>query len=389
MLKPGFEEKKHNPPFLAFLKKMGRRRGTRGRGRASQPPADNDVEAPLLAQPAAATATPPLPALPASASTCALTDAAAASSPASADLQRRLRIGLALASAFCVIEAVGGAAAHSLAIATDAAHLASDGLGLAVALWAAKAASAATAPDVADGSTYGAHRAEVLAALASTACTWVVTGALVIEAAGRITHPPPIDGGLMFGLGLAGVAMNVVLLATLGGAGHSHGGGDHSHDDHDHAHSDSHSHAANVNARAAWLHVVGDLVQSIGVAVAGAAVYFGGPRFALADPLCTFLFAALVMATTVGLSRDLAAILMERAPADLPPSKLAAALRAVQGVASVSDLHCWLLKPSMPLATAHIRAAPGADTERVRAGARAALARAGVSHATVEVESGV
>ena len=388
---------------------MSRKRGNRGgRGRATtQSPTEPDVEAPLLtpADRAPARSAPPASAAPAStsplppsASACALADAAAASGGApSRDLTRRLTIGLVLAAAFCLVEAAGGIAAHSLALATDAAHLLSDGLGFGVALWAARASSATPADSDA---TYGGHRAEVLAALASTAVTWLVTGGLVVEAVSRLANPSKlaVDGRLMFGLGLVGVVMNLILLYVLGSDGHSHGaGGGHDHgahshgeDDASHAHDHDHDHAtpsssSNINARAAWLHVVGDLVQSIGVAAAGGAVYVGGPRCAIADPLCTFLFAALVMATTVGLSRDLATILMERAPPQLA-AKLAAALAGVPGIASVADLHCWLLKPGMPLATAHVRAARGVAPERVRAGARAALARAGVTHATVEVE---
>ena len=389
---------------------MSRKRGNRGgRGRSSaaaESSVEPDVEAPLLtaaerdhaAPPPASAAAAPTRPVPPSASACALADAAAASGGApSRDLTRRLTIGLVLAAAFCLVEALGGLAAHSLALATDAAHLLSDGLGFGVALWAARASS--STPSDSDA-TYGGHRAEVLAALASTAVTWVVTGGLVVEAVSRLATPSTleVDGRLMFGLGLVGVVMNLILLYVLGGDGHSHdaGGGhahdhgeDGGHDAHAHAHAHDHGHAApapsNINARAAWLHVVGDLVQSVGVAAAGGAVYVGGPRWAIADPLCTFLFAALVMATTVGLSRDMATILMERAPPH-QAAKLAAALAGVPDIASVADLHCWLLKPGMPLATAHVRAARGVAAERVRVGARAALARAGVAHATVEVE---
>jgi zinc transporter 2 len=357
------------------------------RGGRGRPSPSADAEAPLL---------------PSSDSACVLADAAAtdAAGPAAFSLQRRLVAGLAIASLFCVGEAVGGWFSNSLAIATDAAHLLSDVFGLGVALLAARAAA------VAPGGrrSYGLHRAQVLAALASTAATWGVTGALLVEAVKRVAAPPAVDGRSMFVLAVVGVAVNLLLLAVLGEAhggghgghdhpGHAHGGGGgdggggghagHSHDGGDHHH--HHPAASSINARAAWLHVVGDLVQSLGVAVAGAAVWLGGPRWTVADPLCTFLFAGLVVATTVGLARDVWSILMQHAPAGLAPSTLREALAAVPGVAAVGDVHVWSLTPAIPVATAHVAPAAGADAGAVLAGATAVLEGLGVRHSTVQV----
>lgn len=134
---------------------------------------------------------------------------------------------------------------------------------------------------------------EVLAALASVLCSWAVTGILVAEAVHRIINPTPVNGKLMFFLSLTGIAVNILNLLILGGH-HHHGvgGHDHSHDhsSHDHGHSyghshDGHSHGghshghdndndANINLRGAVIHVLGDFVQSIGVAVAGALIWW-------------------------------------------------------------------------------------------------------------------
>ena len=128
----------------------------------------------------------------------------------------------------------------------------------------------------------------MLAALASVLCSWAVTGVLVAEAVQRIIEPVAVNGKLMFFLALAGIAVNVLNLLILGGH-HHHGVGGHDHDhSHDHgSHSDGHSHGAeghshdherhdesNINLRGAVIHVLGDFVQSIGVAAAGALIWW-------------------------------------------------------------------------------------------------------------------
>lgn len=145
---------------------------------------------------------------------------------------------------------------------------------------------------------------EVLAALASVLCSWAVTGILVAEAVHRIMNPSPVNGKLMFFLALAGIAINILNLLILGGhhhhgvgghdhdhdhghshrdaahshgsGGHSHGSGGHSHGSGGHSHEhDAHGHDdGNINLRGAVIHVLGDFVQSIGVAAAGALIWW-------------------------------------------------------------------------------------------------------------------
>ena len=148
---------------------------------------------------------------------------------------------------------------------------------------------------------------EVLAALASVLCSWAVTGILVAEAVHRIVNPTPVDGKLMFFLALAGIAVNILNLLILGGhhhhgvGGHDHDHG-HSHDDAAHSHgssghnhgSDGHSHEhdahghddGNINLRGAVIHVLGDFVQSIGVAAAGALIWWKQVRSASFSGFC-------------------------------------------------------------------------------------------------------
>ena len=356
--------------------------------------------------------------------------------------QRRLAVAVALATFFMVAEVVGGALANSLAIMSDAAHLLSDVAGMGIALAAGAAAARRAAPGSAH--TFGHHRAEVIGALGSTAATWAVTAALVVAAIGRLRKPEPVDGKVMFLMAVLGVLVNVLLLLVLGGAhGHGHGGGG---EGHSHSHSHSHSHgdeghhhgdeghhhgdeghhhgdddgdeddddeeaeatplagaaaaaaphpvssaaAASINLRGAVLHAVGDLLQSVGVAVAGAVVYFR-PSWTIADPLVTLLFAALVFATTRGIAAELLSILMEAAPARVDVAALERGLLGIEGVRSVADLHVWGLSGSLAIATAHLAVSPGcsgsAEARRgVLAAAKRAMEAHGVAHSTVQVE---
>ena len=247
----------------------------------------------------------------------------------------------------------------------------------------------------------------------------------------------------MFFMAVVGVFVNVLLLFVLGGAhGHGEGGGGHSHGSrgggHSHSHSHSHSHggaaaaarqrgdeshddhshdddegeeeatplitassssrrrrgqaaatpaqpaAASLNLRGAWLHAAGDLLQSVGVAVAGAVVFFK-PSWTLADPLVTLLFAVLVFATTKGIAGELLSILMEAAPARVDLEALERELLAVPGVASLGDLHIWGLSSGIALGTAHLNVVPGCYRE-VLAAARRAMEAHGVAHSTIQIE---
>uniref|UniRef100_A0A7S3XRT1 Poly [ADP-ribose] polymerase n=1 Tax=Heterosigma akashiwo TaxID=2829 RepID=A0A7S3XRT1_HETAK len=185
------------------------------------------------------------------------------------DNQRRLKHAMIFVSVFMVIEVIGGVMAHSIAIMTDAAHLLTDISSFVMAIIAAKLARTPATKHL----SYGLVRAEVLSALASTLLIWLLTGALVWEAIGRICDwflgtAEPVDGKLMTGVAVMGLAVNVVLLAILGfGHGHGEGEGEEEGGDHGHSHEHGHGHSHFAAAAAApkkleSLHPkVSDLVQ--------------------------------------------------------------------------------------------------------------------------------
>ncbi|CAL8470548.1 g10090 [Coccomyxa elongata] len=357
-----------------------------------------------------------------------LRDAAAGdeADKAASKVRRKLVLALVLAIIFMIVEVIGGYIANSLAIMTDAAHLLSDVSGFAVALFAGIYA----AKKGGSSHSFGYHRIEVLGALASVLATWLVTGVLVFEAVGRIINPSPVDGKVMFILALVGVVINLCIMAILGGHGHGHSHGDgghdhghghshghahahghshgekHSHADHGHDHDhagDVHSHAEeghahgghgeeggeeeNINLRGAIVHVIGDLVQSLGVALAGALIWWkqDDPRFAVADPICTFVFALLVLLTTRSLLRDISDTLMERVPRGLDANAMQAKLEEIPGVEAVSDLHIWGLKPGMPLLACHLDIASESAACDVLSRATQLCRSVGINHSTIQL----
>ncbi|OBZ91094.1 Zinc transporter 4 [Choanephora cucurbitarum] len=261
--------------------------------------------------------------------------------------KRKLTIATSIALVFFATELVAGYFANSLALMSDAFHLLSDVASFIVALAAIYLAEKPPTKR----HTYGFHRAEVISALVSVLTIWVLTGFLVFEAIERIRTPQVIDAKLMCITAAIGVMINIVLAVVLGGHHHHHHH-EHSHD-HDHEASHSHSHDTNLNLRAAALHVIGDLLASIGVLISSIILLFK-PEYTIVDPICTFVFSIIVLYTTYHLVKDSLAVLMEGAPGHIQPEAIEKSLLKIPGVVAVHDLHIWTLSPGKSSLTAHI-----------------------------------
>jgi len=200
-------------------------------------------------------------------------------------------------------QVVGGYYAGSLAIMTDAAHLLSDLVGFLISILALYVARKAPTSRL----SFGFHRAEILGALVSVFLIWILSGVLLYEAVLRSISPIHVDGKLMFIVASVGLGINLLMGLTLG-HGHSHGHS-HSHVQGDgtdsHTSTDVHYSATptasgrrlsivNVNVKAAQIHVAGDAIQSVGVMIAGLIIWLK-PSLEIADPICTFVFAFLVL----------------------------------------------------------------------------------------------
>ncbi|ORE08700.1 cation efflux protein [Rhizopus microsporus var. microsporus] len=284
--------------------------------------------------------------------------------------KRKLWFAVALACVFFATELVAGYFANSLALMSDAFHLLSDVASFIVALVAIYLAEKPPTKR----HTFGFHRAEVIAALVSVLTIWVLTAFLVNEAIQRIKSPQEINAKLMCITATIGVFVNII------------------HDDEEEAnHNDiSAPHReTNINLRAAALHVIGDLLASVGVLISSIILIFK-PDYTIVDPLCTFLFSILVLYTTYHLVKDSLAVLMEGVPGNIHPDLIEKSLLGVPGVIAVHDLHVWTLSPGKYSLTAHIKVDHTADIsydEVLSKGQHIVCDVYGVHHSTLQIES--
>jgi len=321
---------------------------------------------------------------------------------ASKAARRQLTIAVGLCSVFVVGEALGGWLSGSLAIMGDAAHMFSDlasfGLSLFVLWLSDKPASKKL--------TFGYYRAETLGALATLVIIWYVTGVLVYMAVARLaTGDFEIHGTAMLATSAAAVVFNVFLGLTLHGGlaacrsrggGHGAGGERSNGVGHGHSHGASHGHShgpgehgggQQINIRAALIHVLGDLLQSIGVLVSSIVIHFQ-PEAKAADPACTLVFAAIVVVTTVPVLRDVVSTLLEGRPEGLDYDQVLEDLLGVQEVHQVHSLHLWALAVDVPCLSAHLTTAPGSDHDAIRARAAAMLrSKHQIFRSTLQVET--
>jgi len=270
--------------------------------------------------------------------------------------KRQLLIATVLCSIFVTGEVVGGYLSGSLAIMGDAAHMFSDLASFGVSLLVLYISDRKSTKAM----TYGYHRAEALGALATLCIIWYVTGILVYLAIRRIHDQDfEIHDTTMLVVASAAVAFNILLGLTLHGVcglghGHSHGGG------HGHSHggrklsNDSVSSQKHINIRAAFIHVLGDLLQSIGVLISSLLIKFFGPSFKVADPICTLIFAVIVVLTTLTVLRDTLSILLEGSPADVKYDDVHRDLSNIGDVVGVHSLHIWSLTADIPVVSAHL-----------------------------------
>ncbi|CDH60091.1 zinc transporter 2-like [Lichtheimia corymbifera JMRC:FSU:9682] len=292
--------------------------------------------------------------------------------------KRKLWFAVSLACMFFVTELVAGYFANSLALMSDAFHLLSDVASFFVALIAIYLAERPPTKR----HTYGFHRAEVIAAVISVITIWVLTAFLVHEAIQRVLYPQEINAPLMCVTAAIGVGVNVILAIVLGGHHHHH----HHHDEEDH---NGHHHDENINLRAAALHVLGDLLASVGVLISSVVLLFK-PTFTIVDPICTFVFALIVLYTTFHLITDSVGVLMEGAPGHLKPEAIIKSLTAIPGVIAVHDLHVWTLSPGKTSLTAHILVEKDAQTQYddvLYKSQRVVCDEFGVHHSTLQIES--
>ncbi|CAG9833179.1 unnamed protein product [Diabrotica balteata] len=277
---------------------------------------------------------------------------------------------------FMIAELVGGYLAGSLAVMTDAAHLFSDLIGFLIsllAIWVGKKPPTKRM-------TFGYYRAEVIGALLSVLTIWLLTAILSAMAIQRIyTKDYEIQADTMMIISALGLVVNIIMGAILHGICHTHSHGLSS------QHSHSGSSSSNINLRAATIHVLGDLVQSLGVLLAAIIIKFE-PTAKIADPICTILFSVIVIFTTVRVGRDSFWFLLEGSPVD--SIKLKNELTKLAGIKHVHSLHAWALSPGKNIISVHLAVDEYCDRDALLKKAASAIqSQISVLSCTIQVEA--
>jgi cobalt-zinc-cadmium efflux system protein len=281
---------------------------------------------------------------------------------ASAGRQRRaLVIALVANAAFLVVEVVGGVAFNSLALLADAAHMASDVVGLVVAL----AAQVLVSRPATDRHSFGLRRAEVLGAQLNGLLLIAVSAWIIVEAIGRFGNPADVRGGGVVVVATLGLAVNVASAVVLYRA-----------------------QGSNLNMRGAFLHMASDAAGSVAAIVAGLAVVIWAADWV--DPVASILVALLVLWSCWGLLRDTTNVLLEGTPRGIDPDAVRAALAGDTAVETVHHVHLWSLASDEPALSAHV-VLRGEVTlhqaqERGTELKTMLVDRFGIDHATLELE---
>lgn len=250
---------------------------------------------------------------------------AGATGTAAAAYRGRLRIALGITLTVMVLEIVGGLVAGSLALLADAGHMATDAVGLAMALLAIHFANRPPSPH----RTFGYARAEILAALANCLLLLGVGGYILYEAVSRFLTPADTAGGLTLVFGAIGLVANVISLALL-----------------------LRGQRDSLNVRGAFLEVLADALGSVAVLVSAAVIMTTG--WQAADPIASLAIGLMIVPRTWKLLRETLNVLLEAAPRDVDMAEVRAHILALPGVEGLHDLHVWTITSGLPVLSAHV-----------------------------------
>lgn len=271
---------------------------------------------------------------------------------------RSLSLALALTGTFLVAEVIGGILTGSLALISDAAHMLTDTIGLAIALAAMKIASRP-----ADSRrTFGYQRFEILAAAFNAVLLFAVAGYILYEGAKRFVDPPQVQTLGMLAIASLGLVVNLIAMRLLNAGKNS-----------------------SLNVKGAYLEVWSDLLGSVGVIGAAIAIWLTG--WTWIDAVVAIGIGLWVLPRTWTLLRDTTNVLLEGVPDGIELDAVAAKLKAVAGVRDLHDLHVWALTSDSPSLSAHLVVATDANAGSVRARVADMLKEQfHIAHVTLQVE---
>lgn len=274
--------------------------------------------------------------------------------------KKALTLSFILIAGFMVVEFVGGFLTNSLALISDAGHMLSDtvalGLSLSALIFGAKAATSTK--------TYGYKRFEILAALLNGFVLVVLAIFIFIEAIERLSTPPQVLGKGMIIISVIGLIINIIVAWILHSKGNT---------------------KENLNVKSALVHVIGDLLGSIGAITAGALILAFG--WNIADPIASMIVSVLVLRSGWSVLKESVNILMEGKPANIDSNKVISTLLAIDGVQNVHDLHIWMITSDFYTMTVHLRVDNNVDRDLLLEKAKMAIRKNyEIEHITIQIE---
>jgi cobalt-zinc-cadmium efflux system protein len=272
--------------------------------------------------------------------------------------RRDLTLTLVITASYCLVEFAGGIFTNSLALLSDAGHMLSDVAALSLSLFAIRLAQV---PPTAN-KTFGYHRVEILAALVNALLLWVIVVLIFLEAFHRFLAPPPVKSIGMIAVASVGLGVNLVSLFVL-----------------------NRSQGESLNVRAAFVHVLGDALGSVGAVVAGVLILVA--NWTVADPLVSVGIGLLILYSSWGIIRDSVDILMQGTPRGMRLEEVEECLLGIEGVRQVHDLHIWTLTSGRYQLSAHLVICGDNEPHAIIDAAQTRLReRFGIGHTTVQVD---
>jgi cobalt-zinc-cadmium efflux system protein len=268
-----------------------------------------------------------------------------------------LRIALALTAALLVVEVIGGVLSNSIALLADAGHMLTDVAALGLAMFVAWFSRQPTTPQ----KTFGYLRGEILAAFVNGATLLLISAWILWTAVVRLRSPEEVKSGLMLAVSAVGLVVNLIAARVL-------------------FTSSKHS----LNTRGAYLHVLGDLLATVGTLAAAIAIRYTG--WLMADPIASILTTVLIMRGAWRLVRESVDILLESTPAHIPVLAVRGQLEAIPGIESVHDLHVWAVTPAIVAMSAHCIVREPRQHQHVLEHIHDAMRLFGIEHVTIQLE---
>ena len=238
---------------------------------------------------------------------------------------KRLALSLLLTAIFVVIEVVAGIFGNSLALLTDAAHNFTDVIALGLSWYALRIA----AKPANSGKTFGYHRVGILVALINSTTLILIAVGIFYEAWQRLLTPPEVDSTILIGVGA------VAFLINAGTAWLVQKGSEH-----------------DLNLRSAFLHLMGDVLSTLGAVIAGIIIAFTDWNWL--DPLVSILIGGFILYNAWSVLKQTIHILLESTPENIDMTEMVSNLRSVDGVRDIHDLHVWSISENLRMLSAHV-----------------------------------